>query len=191
LTSYNSTVRIALDVDGVLADVMPLWLELYNSNYGAQLTFENLTTWDFWMPAGIPRSTFYRIFSQAWRLWRKIPPTEENLGEKVQALMRKGRVDIVTGRSRDTVQHVKHWLSHHHITYNNFVAVPSTRSKAKLDYTIYIDDAPRVAVAVAKKGGRIALYDQPWNRNVQESETIVRVMNLTEAAELVNKLRLV
>ena len=188
LKAYNSAISIALDVDGVLADVMPVWLKLYNCKYGAQLTLRDVTRWNFWMPAGISRSTFYLIFSQAWRLWREIPPTEEKLEDKVRALMEKGRVDIVTGRSRDTVPQVKEWLLHYQISYNNFVTVPSTRQKASLVYTVFIDDAPSVAISVAKKGGHVALYDQPWNRDVHEGEAIVRVKNLTEAFYLIDRL---
>lgn len=188
LKAYNSGISIALDVDGVLADVMPVWLRLYNHKYGAQLTIRDVTKWNFWMPAGIDRSTFYRIFSQAWNLWREILPTEERLEEKVLALMEKGRVDIVTGRSRDTVPHVKKWLLHHQIAYNNFITVPYTKQKASLAYSVFIDDAPGVAISVAKKGGHVALYDQPWNRDVQEGEVIVRVKNLTEAFYLMDRL---
>lgn len=40
------SLTIACDVDDVLADIMPTWLNRYNQDYGDTLTREQVTDWD-------------------------------------------------------------------------------------------------------------------------------------------------
>lgn len=39
-------MTILCDVDGVVADMLPAWLALYNADYGDSLTPEQITAWD-------------------------------------------------------------------------------------------------------------------------------------------------
>ena len=91
-------LRIALDVDGVLADTMKLWLRLWNRRSSQSLSYEELVEWDFWKRLGISGEEFMELMKEAWRMWRELPPTEPNLSEKVSRLRSLGRVDIVTAR---------------------------------------------------------------------------------------------
>lgn len=175
-------MQIALDVDGVLANVMPLWIELCNQRFRSNLTMSDATTWNFWRAAGISKADFFRVFSETWRNWRRIEPTESEIVRKVKLLESVGEVDIVTGRTPDTLSYVRCWLQARNIRYRRFVAVPSRISKASLPYSAYVDDAPNVVEAVARAGKWALLYDQPWNRDVAVGEKIIRVNGLLDAA---------
>lgn len=174
-------MRIALDVDGVLANAIPLWIELCNTQHGTALSLGQATQWEFWRPFGISRPEFFRIFSAVWQNWRRLEPTEPTIGAKVDRLRQFGPLDIVTGRTRDTFDYVHRWLSAHGIQYDRFVPVPSMLRKAALPYEVFIDDAPEVAMGVAARRRQVLLYDQPWNREVPDSTHIARVRGLDEA----------
>ncbi|MFQ6134347.1 MAG: hypothetical protein ACE5KU_00840 [Nitrososphaerales archaeon] len=189
-TRVQKALKIALDVDSVLADVIITWLKVYQKLYGGRLKKADVNTWDFWKKLNLSRRQFGDIFTETWNRWEQIPPTEEDLAEKVIKLRALGTVDIVTGRSIETVPHVKEWLNRHNIEYEKFVRVPTNSFKGDLEYDVFIDDSPHNVIGAAGKNRYSLLYDQPWNQDVAAHPNIFRVKNLSEAIEVIKRLRL-
>ena len=134
-------MKIALDVDGVLADVIQSWLN-YNNAIRQTITKSQISEWDFWKNFQINRYDFYNELSLCWKNWKSIPPTEEKLSSSINQLNTLGDVDIVTAREESTNSYVKQWLKSQHITYNEYVSVIDGPQKSKLDYDIFIDNSP-------------------------------------------------
>lgn len=172
-------MKIALDLDGVLADSISEWLAIWNELKGSSLTLEDVKCWDFWKELGITSSEFHRIFYRAWKNWQLIQPTEPDLISKVAMLEELGKVDIVTSRPKNTRKYVLKWLEKFGLGGKNVVFV--TSNKSELDYDVYIDDSPINAEEIAAAGKYVALYDRPWNRHVKDTDRIKRIMNLNEA----------
>lgn len=172
-------LKIALDLDGVLADSISVWLAIWNASKGSSLKLEDVKCWDFWKELGITSSEFHRIFYEAWKNWKSIQPTEPNIVHKVIMLEELGKVDIVTSRPKNTRLYVLKWLEKHGLGNKDVVFVKS--DKSKLDYDVYIDDSPINAEEAASAGKYVALYDRPWNRHVKETDKIRRVINLDDA----------
>lgn len=183
-------MKIALDVDSVLADVIVTWLKVYERLYGRRLKKSDVNTWDFWKKLRLNRRQFEEIFTKTWNRWEEIPPTEEDIAERVKELGELGRVDIVTGRSRETIHHVKEWLKRHNIEHEKFVRVPPDSFKGDLEYDVFIDDSPHNVTGAAGNDRYSILYDQPWNQDVKPHPNIFRVKNLLEAIQIVKKLSL-
>ncbi|CAD6516998.1 conserved hypothetical protein [metagenome] len=134
-------MKIALDVDGVLADVIESWL-IYNNKIRSNISKDDITNWDFWKKFKINRFDFYEELTFCWKDWNSIPPTENNLSIATQNLSNLGQVDIVTARELSTDSFVKSWLKLHDISYQNYVSVIDGPMKANLDYDVFIDDSP-------------------------------------------------
>jgi len=90
-------MKIALDVDGVLADVIQSWLN-YSNSIRNKILKSDITDWDFWRKFQINRYDFYNELNSCWTNWDSIPPTEENLSSITKNLSKIGQVDIVTAR---------------------------------------------------------------------------------------------
>lgn len=176
-------MRISLDLDGVLADTIRLWLDLYREQTGRRLSKEEVNDWDFWRRLGFTEREFYESFMGVWRHWERIPPTEPDLAGKVAALRRLGVVDIVTVREPETVKAAKAWLNRQGVIYQRLVVVPPPRSKVDYPYDVYIDDSPNVVLEAVRRGRRALLYVQPWNHRVPDGAGVVRVKSLKEAVE--------
>ncbi len=177
-------MKIALDVDGVLADVIQSWLN-YNNSVRQEIFKHEITDWDFWKKFQINRYDFYSELSSCWKNWNSIPPTEGNLSEITKNLLNFGQVDIVTARERSTDSFVKNWLNHHQISFDNYVSVIDGPMKAELDYDVFIDDSPLNAQKIIDNKKKIILYTQPWNQNISHND-IQRISNLSEALEKLN-----
>ena len=172
-------MKIALDVDGVLADVIQSWLN-YSNSIRQKISKHEVSDWDFWKKFQINRYDFYAELSSCWKNWISIPPTEENLSIFTKNLSELGQVDIVTARERSTNSFVKSWLNHHGIAYDNYVSVIDGPMKADLDYDVFIDDSPLNAEKFLTNKKKVILYSQPWNLNFSKNN-INRVSNLSEA----------
>ncbi len=177
-------MKIALDVDGVLADVIISWLN-YNNSVRPKIAKHQITNWEFWKEFQIDPFDFYAELSSCWENWMSIPTTETNLSSITKSLSNLGQVDIVTARERSTDSFVKSWLDHHNISYDNYVSVIDGPMKADLDYDVFIDDSPLNAKKFIKNDKKVILYSQPWNQHMSENQ-INRVSNLSEA---VNKIK--
>ena len=174
-------MKIALDVDGVLADVIKSWLR-YSNTIRPKIFKHDITDWDFWKKHKINRFDFYDELNSCWKNWNSIPPTEENLSSVTKNLSNLGQVDIVTARERTTDSFVKIWLNHHDISYDNYVSVIDGPMKANLDYDVFIDDSPLNVLNFLQHNKKVILYSQPWNQHISEDQ-ITRISNLVEAID--------
>jgi len=181
--------RIAIDLDGVLADTMAACCKIINMRYATNFKVSSFNRWKAWETAGISKDEFFHILDQAWFEWRSIPPTEEKLAEKVGKLLEFSSVDIVTGRSAETVPSAKSWLETQEIRFNTFIRTNTGMEKVDLNYDVFIDDSPELMSALSSKpDGFAILYTQPWNRGVREGLRILRAKCWDEIPELAHRI---
>lgn len=186
----TKTLKIAVDLDGVLAETMEAWCRRANEFLGTNYTLSDLDTWGSWRKLGITRDQFFQFLDEAWDDWETIPPTEPRLAEKVEKITRLGQIDVVTGRSKESVRSAKNWLTAHQIEYRRFVRVPGWKDKIFLNYDIYIDDAPELMPLISRNPMMWGiLYSRPWNRTVPELRQIFRVESWTEIPKLFRAIR--
>jgi hypothetical protein len=171
-------LKIALDVDGVLADVIKSWL-IYSNKKRSPISKEEITNWDFWRKFNINRYDFYKELTICWKNWITLPPMEPNLSQITQNLSEYGQVDIVTARELSTDNFVKNWLKFHGIVYENYVSVIDGTMKADLDYDLFIDDSPLNAEKFLEKKKSFFLFSQPWNRHISTKSQ--RIFSLSDA----------
>jgi 5'(3')-deoxyribonucleotidase len=190
MSLQSNRLKIALDLDGVLADTMETFCMLLNARMsGLNLTPESFNRWNAWEVANITKQEFLRILDEAWFNWRDIPPVEKDLDKKVSNLVRFGRVDIVTGRSEVTVPFAKEWLRSNSIPYEKFVRTVSTTAKADLDYDIFIDDSDHLMSLLASRlYGFGMLYEQPWNRQAKNMPRIFKISKWHEIPPLIENI---
>lgn len=188
--SRRDQLKVAVDLDGVLAETMEAWCRRANEFLGTNYTISDLDTWASWRKLGINRDQFFQFLDEAWDEWETIPPTEPGLAAKVRKIGRLGRIDIVTGRSKESVRAAKLWLADQEIDYRRFVRVPSWKDKIFLDYDVYIDDAPELMPLISRNPMMWGiLYSRPWNRTVPELRRIFRVESWTEIPRLFKEIR--
>ncbi len=179
-------MKIALDVDGVLADVIHSWI-LYNNKIRSEIRKSEISEWDFWKNHNIQKFDFYNELSLCWKSWKDIPPTENNIAETTTKLSELGTVDIVTAREESTHDYVKNWLNLHGVIFRNYVGVMEGVAKAKLDYDIFIDDSPLNAHSMLNEGKSVILYTQPWNTTFGDNRA-KRIQKLKNAISIIGEI---
>ncbi|MBD3263067.1 hypothetical protein GF374_01665 [Candidatus Woesearchaeota archaeon] len=175
-------MKIALDVEGTIANPHLFFLEWYNKENNTNYTLNDITKW------GYPQKNFnmsieyfHEIIDKTWReKWDKIPLTEDYLATNIALLYQFNTLDIVTCRV-SCEDEIKKFLEKRIIKYDNFVGVEgSTTNKVKLDYNIFIDDSPKLAEKANIFKKPVLLYDRPWNQKIKDTTYIKRVHNFNE-----------
>ena len=183
-------LKIAVDLDGVLAESMLVWCERANREFGTHLNMEDLDSWSSWSRFGISKDDFYRLLDESWIDWEQVPPTEPGVADKVARIEKFGDIDIVTGRSKGTEEAAKSWVENQKVRYRHFVRVAGWRDKIHLNYDVYIDDAPDLMPLVSHSPTAWAiLYDRPWNRDVPRMRKVLKAERWRQIPGLLKKIQ--
>ena len=183
-------LKIAVDLDGVLAESMLVWCERANKEFGTRLKMDDLDSWSSWKKFSISKDDFYRILDESWDEWQEIPPTEPEIAEKVARIEKFGSLDIVTGRSKRTVEAARSWVGSQKVQYRSFVRVLGWRDKILLDYDVYIDDAPDLMPLISRSPRAWGvLYDRPWNRGVGDMPKVLKAKTWRQVPALLKRIQ--
>lgn len=166
-------MRIAFDVDNVLADSMTCWCRKASEKLGKTVTREQIKSHKI---VGSIKISYYEIIKlqdEVWEEWKDLPLTEEDLSGKLDAFRHNGfQVLVVTSRPLRSSNLVRNWLSNNNIPYDEFHSIGPYRSKSEIDADALVDDAPEHIQDFVQHGRTGFLYAQPWNRNVRIEKAI-------------------
>lgn len=173
-----------------MAESMLVWCERANKEFGARLRMEDIDSWSWWKRIPISKDDFYRILDESWDAWQEIPPTEANIAEKVAQVEKLGDLDIVTGRSKRTVEAARSWVDSQKIRYRRFVRVLGWRDKIFLNYDVYIDDAPDLMPLISQNPTAWGiLYERPWNRSVEKMPKVLKAKSWRQIPALLRQIQ--
>jgi 5'(3')-deoxyribonucleotidase len=151
-------MKIGIDVDSTLNNLVPAWVQRYNETYGDTLDHATVNDWSIYkfMPKCEPDACYALLDG----IFLDLEPLN---GSKhvVRQLKKRHDVYIVTTCLKPEHAHDKAaWVAQHYrIEPDHFIA---TSKKGALGLDILIDDGPHNFID--HKGIGI-LFDQPWNWN--------------------------
>lgn len=168
-------MRIGVDLDDVLADSLPHYLQAFNERFGFEVGLANAA----WRIADrfpqISRQEaddfFSELIEDGFFLSRSLIPHAK---EAVETLAGGGHhLYIITGRTPRDEQITMDWLTRVGVR-SHFEAVvhrtrdPVERHKAdvasELALSLFIEDELAVALAVAEAAIPVLLFNRPWNQ---------------------------
>lgn len=181
-------MRIAIDIDEVLADTLETFLGYHNNRYNTSFKKDQFHTYNWWEIMGISVSdvleSFYDFMKSDYGA--KIAPIE-GAGEAVKFLSEKHDISLITGRPKDISEETHNWLDKNFGKYfdevhfaDNFInPVDFTKGDLckQIGATVMIEDIPRYALSCARADVDVLLIDCPWNQELKESDKIKRVFS--------------
>ncbi len=159
--------RLAIDLDGVVADFNRGWTTAYNTHFGAGLHADMVQTWD--SPLAL---THFPDMDAFW-LWardqgdkgvfRQLEPYPGAL-EALGALHAEGHDLVIVSAKPDwAVPGTLEWLAEHEIPTRE---IHFTEAKYQVACDVYLDDAPGQVAELVRQRAEDAIvcrYVRPWN----------------------------
>ena len=176
-------LRILVDIDDVLNDLLACWVKLLNKRYGLQADAEDLKIWNV---QGIyPSLTVEQVYQPMYEneIWQMLSPRPTSV-EYLKKMMDDGHdLLIVTASVYQTIPAKMDWLfaAFPFISWENVII---TRRKQLIQGDVLIDDGIHNL-----EGGAYfkILMDSPNNRAYDaEGNGMVRVHTIKEAYEAIN-----
>lgn len=175
-------MRISVDIDGVLLDLVGQVCNIYNNNYNAHYSNKDVVQWEFFRDWNLSEEQIYDIFTLAYQNSAYISLVDNEIPYILKELNGKYHVDLVTARDKRYEIQLLNRLSTLNIKkgiqYENLIHVKTKPYNVKLglNYDIYIDDNPYLTHYLEDHENKtLLLYDQPWNRDTIENIKYIRV----------------
>ena len=91
-------MKIAVDIDGVILDIIVEYCEIFNRRYGTNYKKNDVTKWDFFSDWNIDEETGFKIFFEIYEDSQNIPFIDEDAPKIMKRLNERYDVDIVSAR---------------------------------------------------------------------------------------------
>jgi len=177
-------MKIAVDIDGVILDMVIKVCEIFNEQFGTDYTKDDVKKWEFYKDWNVSEEIIFNIFYKAYEESMTLPLIDEDALPILKKLNNQHHVDLVTARNSKYETHLFERLNslgiNKGVHYVNLIHVePKPYDvKIQMDYDILIDDNPNLVKSIENfPNKRILLYDQPWNRQIGDIKNITRVYN--------------
>ena len=187
-------MKIAVDIDGVILDLVIKVCEIFNGLYNASYTRNDVKRWEFYKDWNIPEETVYEIFERAYEESMTIPLIDNQIPLILQEINTAYHVDLLTARTKSFETQLLRRLNSLHIKPGshyenlNYVDPKPYDLKLYLDYDIFIDDNPNFVKSIKKFPDKIVyLYDQPWNEDIKENSNVKRVYTWKQIEKILLK----
>ncbi len=167
-------MKIALDLDGTLADTHLEFIKEYNRRNNTSFKLQDLQTYYF-ENAPFEVKEFHQIARENWRS-KNIPLTDSSLPKHLQEIAKQHELDIVTARGDIKKKKLKVWAENKNIPFDSFIV---DKKKTHLNYDILVDDSPQYL----HEGMKVLLYHRPYNRNTEIRGNSMRVKNFGQIKE--------
>lgn len=168
----SRSLRLGIDLDGVVADFNAGWIERYNAEFDAELLPEHVDVWD--APTTL---THFLDMREFWRwaarsghapngdgasIFRILEPYHGAV-EALGRLARRHRVVIVTTKPRFAIHDTFAWIAEHRIPTTEVHIVDD---KASVRCDVYLDDADHNLERLRGEhpDATVVRFVRPWNR---------------------------
>jgi len=188
-------MKIAVDVDGVLLDLMDRFCEVINREQRTKFSKDIITDWEFFYIFNISEQKAYEIFHLLYEKSDELPFIDTNAPYYLKSIKERHSIDIVSARDGKFKKELQKKLSSHGIKegshYENLILVESKPYdiKLKLNYDLFIDDNPNLVEPISQDGDRyLLLYSQPWNQHITTDKNVIRVDTWKEIFDFIKKI---
>ena len=180
-------MKIAIDIDGVILDIIRTYCEIYNKRYGTNYQKKDITTWDFFKDWNITEEEAFKIFYEIYADSRNVPFIDDDAPKIMKKLNERYDLDIVSARLPQYRSSIIDKLESHGvkegIQYTELILLHHRPYDIKLkeNYDLYVDDNPNLVEPIKMMKSRmLLLFDQPWNQNSVCEDNVHRVYNWEE-----------
>jgi uncharacterized HAD superfamily protein len=182
--------HVYIDFDDVLSETAKLLLKVTNSEFGRNLAFEDIYSFNIGKTFGLTAQEVEHVMSIMHKPENLLSITPiKQAAETVQNWTKYGiTIDVVTGRPPFTEDASRTWLEKHNIPYSKLIFVNKYARNydgfkhhddaitldelKKYQYDLAIDDSETMLQFLfTEMNMNIALFHRPWNADLKIPDT--------------------
>lgn len=168
------TVRLGIDLDGVVANFTKGWVERYNREFGTSLAEADVRTWGAMIDL-----TDFDDMEEFWAwaangdgpsIFRHLEPYPNAIGS-LQRLHRGHEIVIITTKPDFAWEDTRLWLRDHDVPYDE---LHITEEKWKVPCDVYLEDSPHQLdeLTLERPDRVVCRFVRPWNAPVTGARDI-------------------
>jgi 5'(3')-deoxyribonucleotidase len=183
----GDTMRIAIDVDSTSCEVNTGFLERLNQKYCSNFCVEDIDSWNPLLEHNGECISWYDNIIEALSSpgFMVNAPIVEGVDEAIKELSKKHYIFFLTSRRDAFIPDTKTWVKNNFGDYEVISAKGKQHFMDKFD--ILIDDSPLEIQAISALGGKVIIFDSPWNR-VEFPNNPIRKTNWKDIVEYINSM---
>jgi 5'(3')-deoxyribonucleotidase len=184
------TLRIGLDLDGVVYDFQGTFRYLMETHRGVVFPGETDSWWSTWHSVN-------EFTEKADRDWAWTEGVEDHglfrhgnvvrgAPDGVRELSKLGEVIVVTHRPATAARDTFAFIVGQGLPIDGVLVTREPKSSFDLD--VYIDDGPHVLEELTDSGKKAVVFDRPYNRGVPSTRNLRRAMGWADVPAMVKEL---
>ncbi len=175
-------MRIGVDLDNTLANLAYAAMRVWNDEHPEDHIHQSdFFSWNANEALGLSRAQFFNLLKLAWYRWKKYMHLMEKHANKSLDMLRSHghSIHIITNRDVASHSYVIAFLEQEGITYDAFSIINHGIPKLSFPIDVLLDDHPKMGEAAKRyPDKKVLLYDQPWNRHIEETANLTRVPSM-------------
>ena len=177
-------MNVAIDIDGVLLDIMITYCQIFNNKYQTNYTKEEVIDWEFFKYWCVSEKEAFEIFCDIYQDSMSVPFIDKDAPDIMKKLKNCHELFIVSARNPEYEVPIIEKLRFHNIKkgihYVDLILLHHKPYdiKLSLDFDLYVDDNPNLVESIKDMPNKmLLLFDQPWNQDVTLPKNVKRVFN--------------
>lgn len=160
-------MKVGIDIDGVLANSFPLWVQELNQYFNSNKVLEEVNLLSIIKTYDITPGELEVFLGQRGRFLMSAPSPFEGAAYYLTRIKRCHDIFIITARHKKYVQETKSWLQQHGILYDDLILLGSYEKKEACianGLDVMIEDTLEIGIELCAAGIPVILMDAPYNQ---------------------------
>ncbi len=160
-------MRIGVDIDGVLADSLSLWINELNSYFKKNKRVEQIRLLDICETYEVTSRELSGFLARRGRYLMTRPEPITGASQYLGMIKEQHDIYIVTARDERYRQETTDWLNKHNLPYDELLLLGSHEKKEAClsrSLSVLVEDTLDIGVKVSSAGVPVLLLDAPYNQ---------------------------
>ena len=160
-------MRIGVDIDGVLADSLPLWVTELNKFFNKNKRVEDIHLYEIHKTYEITPDDLELFLDRKGRFLMSEPAPVPGSSYYLGRLKQFYEICIITARDKKYYQETLDWLNKNSLPYDDLLLLGSHEKKEyclEKDLKVLVEDTLEIGIKVSAAGIPVLLMDAPYNR---------------------------
>jgi len=160
-------MRIGVDIDGVLANSLPLWVSELNGFFDMNKRVEDIHLFDICHTYQVTPRELDMFLKQKGRYLMTEPPPVSGASYFLSRIKQYHEIYIVTARDEKFGQETREWLNKHYLPFDELFLLGSHEKKEpclKNNIKVLVEDTLEIGAKVSSAGVPVLLMDAPYNQ---------------------------